>query len=108
MLVRLMAADQVVLLLNASGLRLFYRGKVYIRPAIYGFCSIPKHNTGYLIWTLVDVDSWNEGPPLDPNLNLWPIQANDPNPRQFASLVKRYRARVLGMPLWSMEELIQG
>ena len=108
MLVRLMAADQIVLLLNASGLRLFYHGKVYLRPAIHGFSGIPEHNTRYPIWTLVDVDSWEEGPPLDPNLDIWPIQASDPDPRKFASWVKKYGAILLGMPLWNMEELIEG
>ena len=108
MLVRLMAADQVVLLFNASGLSLFYHGKVYLRPAIYGFCGIPKHNSRYPIWTLVDVDFCDQGPPLNPSLDIWPIQASDPNPRQFESWVERYEASVLGMPLWNMEELIQG
>ena len=108
MLMRLMAADQVVLLLNASGLRLFYHGKVYLRPAIHGFSGIPRHNKKYHIWTLIDVDSEEKGPPLDPNLTIWPIQASSPNSRRFAAWIEHYESVVLGMPLWNMEELVEG
>jgi hypothetical protein len=106
MLVRLIAADQVVLLLEPSGLRLFYQGKVYLRDSCR-FNNLPFHNEGFYIWTLVNVDSWKAGPPLDPLLNLWPVQASPPNPAQFGCWVKQYCARVLGMPLWNTEELIE-
>jgi len=107
MLVRLMAADQVVLLVNSSGLYLFYHGKVHFRKDRH-FQGIPKCRTTYHVWTLVDADNLTEGPSFDFDSIIWPIQASSPNPDRFVGWVKQYEAPTLGMPLWSMEELIKG
>ena len=108
MLVRLMAADQVVLLYQASGLHLFYHGELYFRSDTSGFSYLPECRTKYLIWTLVDADFTEEGPPFCLESNIWPIQASSANPRTFAMWVEQYEAPTLGMPLWNMKELIEG
>ena len=65
-LTQLISAGQVVLLCNTSKIYLFYCGQVYSRLTASGFDELPiRKGTPYcLIWTLIDADFKNEGPPL--------------------------------------------
>ena len=111
MLVRLIATRQVVLLCDNSNAYLFYSGQVYRHPMGNSvFWNLPTHkNIPYCpILTLIDVDYDNMGPPMSSSSNIWPIQASSPNRIQWRSWAKQNKAIVLGMPLWSIDELTEG
>lgn len=110
MLARLISARQVVLAYDGTRLRLFYQGQVYSRPAAYDFDNLPQGpDTEYCpIWMLIDVDNQNQEPPIPTGLEVWPIQASSPNPLQWKSWRKQYNAALWGMPLWDLEELMEG
>jgi hypothetical protein len=110
MLARLISARQVVLAYDGTGLRLFYQGQVYSRPAAYDFDNLPQgSDTEYCpIWMLIDVDNRNQEPPIPVGLMVWPIQASSPNPARWKAWRKQYNAALLGMPLWDLEELMEG
>ena len=73
---------QVVLQYTVSMVRLFFDGKVYSRPASRGLEGLPVHrNAPYSpIWALIDMDLKKQEPPVDPETNVWPIQASSPDP----------------------------
>ena len=109
MLARLISAKQVVLTCNDSFIHLFYRGKVYSRQAKSGgFRDLPQFHrlTGWPIWALIDVTKYP--PPLERNLDVWPIQASPPDLIRFYSWSHWYDAAKLGMPKWTEEELTMG
>ena len=110
MLVQLITAHQVVLLSNTRKDYLFYRGQVYSRPAEAGYENLPENQqTNYSpVWALINMDSIERGPLIDRGLNIWPIQASPPNPVRWRAWAKQLDAALLGMPLWSMEELMEG
>ena len=105
----LISAFQVVLLCDNSDVHLFYRGQVYYRSGESGFKNLPKRQPAsyYPIWTLIDVQEIQE-PPVWGSFNIWPIQASSPNPLRWDRWSRRNGAAVLGMPLWDMEELMEG
>ena len=109
-LARLFSARQVALLSEATHAYLFYRGKVYTRPAKFGFWDLPKNpKSRYCpILTPIDADYGDRGPNLGRNANVWPIQASSPNPARWKQWVKQNGAAILGMPLWTAEELMAG
>jgi len=109
-LARLISHRQVVLLCDITKAFLFYHGKVYSRPTQYGFGDLPIHQeaTYCPIWALLDVDYQDQGPPITARANIWPIQASYPNPIQWKSWRKQYNAALLGMPLWKMDDLMEG
>ena len=110
MFARLISAGQVVLLCDNSDTHLFYRGSVYFRPTEpHGFQNIPTHNKGYYpVWTLIDFDSQDREPPLTSSTGVWPVQASSPNSIRFKSWRRQNGATLLGMPVWSMEDLVEG
>ena len=113
MLARLILERQVVLLCGPNVIYLFFRGKVYSQPTRSGFTSLPNRKLEenipyYPIWTLIDMDFKAEGPPIARESDIWPVQATSPNPVRFKDWLKQYNARVLGLPLWNMEELMEG
>jgi len=65
MLARLILAQQVVLLCDPGRLYLFYQGIVYSQPTCSHFEYLPEHKSMdyFPIWTLIDWDSGNWGPP---------------------------------------------
>jgi hypothetical protein len=103
----LISVNQVVLLCRSTELFLFFGGKVYLQWGHHLSC-LPVNLQGWLIWTLVDVDSAEGGPPLSGHHDVWPIQASSPNSEQWRRWVKQFNAGMLGMPLWNMEELMKG
>ena len=107
MLARLISAHQVVLLCDNSELHLFYRGQVYYQST-ESYITLPQ--SPYPIWSLIDVDFQDRGPPCDitGNLDVWPIQTSSPKPVRWQCWSKQIDAAILGMPLWTMEELIEG
>ena len=109
MLARLISAEQVVLLYTTSEVLLFYQEMVYMRewPS---FSCVPMHQLDPLFyaWALVDADSTAQGPPINSDHAIWPIQASSPQPIRWKAWSKQRSAVVLGMPLWNMEELKQG
>ena len=108
MLARLISAQQVVLLCDDSATHLFYRGGVYIRPTEpHGFMNLPTHAPHNPIWALIDVGYEDRGPPLTGSTGVWPIQASSPNPVRFKSWSKQDGATLLGMPPWSMMDLVE-
>lgn len=111
MLARLIATRQVVLLCNNSSAHLFYCGQVYRRPMdVTVFERLPTHkNIEYCpILALIDVDYNNRGPPITDSSNIWPIQTSSPNPVRWKAWSKQNKAAMLGMPLWSIDELAEG
>ena len=110
MLVQLISAHQVILLSDSTKDYLFYCGQAYSRSAGAGYENLPKNQqTSYSpIWTLIDMDCMDRGPPINRRLNIWPIQASPPNPVQWSVWEKELNASLLWMPLWSMEELMAG
>jgi len=110
MLARLVSAHQVVVYYTSGRSVLFYRGEVYTRSALSGFEDLPMIQ-GILycpVWTLIDMDFGNGAPPIVEDSNIWPIQASLLNPIRWNQWRERDGAALLGMPLWSMEELIMG
>ena len=109
MLVRLISARQVVLLCKNSDVYLFYHGQVYHRLGEPGFNNLPEcqSRSYYPIWTLIHAEPIQE-PPVWGSSNIWPIQTSSPNPLRWDGWSRRYGAAVLGMPLWDMEELMEG
>ena len=111
MLARLIATHQVVLLCDSSDAYLFYCGQVYYHPMNDSvFHNLPAHkNIPYCpILSLIDVDYKDRGPPFESSSNIWPIQVSSPNPIRWKSWAKQNKAAVLGMPLWSTDELTEG
>jgi len=110
MLARLISDRQVVLLCDINTVLLFYHGKVYSRPTQRGFGDLPEHQEAPYcpIWALIDMDCLEEGPPITGSDNIWPIQASSPNPIRWKSWRKQTGAALLGMPLWKMNELMEG
>ena len=110
MLARLISAGQVVLLCESYDVYLFYHGRVYYRLTESGFGELPErqHMQYCPIWTLIDVDFKDRGPPISATSDIWPIQVSSPNPARWKLWVKQYKASVLGMPLWNMKELMEG
>jgi len=108
--VRLISARQVVLLCDNSYVYLFYHGQVYSRREEFGFEGIPTHKWERYcpILTLIDVDFGNREPRITSSSKIWPIQASSPNPIRWHSWSKQNAVAVLGMPLWSMGELMKG
>jgi hypothetical protein len=47
-------------------------------------------------------------PPISSPSNIWPIQVASPNPIQWKAWSKQYGTDLLGMPLWNIEEPIEG
>lgn len=109
MLARLISAKQVVLMSTGCSLFLFYNGKVYHREGIYAF-HLPTHQRDrhWPIFTLIDVDVAYQGPFISSDYKIWPIQASPPEPDKWRSWSKQRGAALLGMPLWSFEELMEG
>jgi hypothetical protein len=110
LLARLISARQVVLLHNISKVYLFYRGQVYSRLEVSGLKNLPKRlETGYYpLWLLIDVDTRGQEPIIPGGPELWPIQACSPNHLQWKPWKKQFGAAEWGMPLWDMEELMEG
>jgi len=111
MLIRLIAAHQIVLLCTSASGWLFYQGEVYNRPAISCFNDLPvrKGEGRYSpISTLIDTDSNDRAPSISIGFNIWPIQASSPRPKRYKSWSKQAGAALLGLPLWTMEELDKG
>ena len=111
MLARLIVEKQMALLCTTPRIYLFYGGKVYARPTADGFVFLPwrkSRDERWPIWSLIDMDFCNHGPPLAKKFVTWPIQASSPNPVRYSALQKHYRAAVLGMPEWSKEDLMAG
>ena len=109
MLARLISARQVVVLCDNNRCYLFYAGTVYSRPAEFGFVALPTHKESedFPVWALIDLDFQERGPQVG-SANVWAIQTSSPNPIRWKSWRKQHRAALLGMPLWSMEELMKG
>ena len=108
MFVRLISARQVVILCDATDTYLFYRGEVYNRRTVDGFSGLPRFRGEYCpVWALLDGD-FKGGPPITTTSNIWPIHTTSPNPERWKAWSKQNMAAVLGMPLWNMEELIEG
>ncbi len=111
MLVRLISARQVVLLCNSTAVHLFYRSQVYSRLMMVGcFEDLPQRKGAPYcpIWALIDVDYQGHGPPISSSSNIWPIQSSSPNPIRWKHWKKQNGAAMLGLPLWKMEELMEG
>ena len=109
MLARLIVAGQVVVLCDSKINYLFFDDTVYSRPAEFGFDNLPRRiKTAYFpVWALIDVD-YKEGEPSLANTNVWPIQASPPNPIRWKSWRKQNGAALLGMPLWTRKEPVEG
>jgi len=110
MLARLISDRQVVLLYDTYTAFLFFHGKVYSRPTQCGFGDLPRRKGALYcpIWALIDVDYLDHGPPITGSDNTWPIQASPPDPIRWNSWSKQNEATLLGMPLWEMDELMEG
>jgi len=89
---------------------LFYYGKVYSRSTGSGIEDLPKCPQAqyFPIWALIDADLQRQGPPFSRGSNIWPIQASSPNSARWETWSKQYGAAMLGMPLWNIEELMEG
>ena len=110
MLAQLISACQVVLLYNGFEAHLFYCGQVYSRSMGFYFEDLPKQREKRYcpVWALIDMDYRSEQPPISGTSNIVPIQASPQGSVLWKSWKKQYRAALFGMPLWSMEELIEG
>jgi len=110
MLARLISAGQVVLLYQSPVIYLFYRGEVYSRTKSEGFHFLPQRLwMGYCpIWALIDGDCDGQEVSLGGNPYIWPIHVTSPNPKRWKGWVKQNTASLLGMPLWNVEELVEG
>jgi len=108
MLKQLLSARQVVLLCDNNDVWLFFRGKVYFRPVDSGFRYLPRREAYCPIWALIDVDLKDGGAPFQRSSNIWPIQTSSPRPARWKSWRKQYQAALWGMPLWEIEDLMQG
>jgi hypothetical protein len=86
---------------------LFFGGRVYIGRDLL-LWNLPRNPQGFPIWTLIDVDLKQQGPPIEKAHDIWPIQASSPNPERWKTWTKQFGAPLLGMPLWNMEELMKG
>jgi len=110
MLVQLVSAHQVVIYCTPKECFLFYRGEVYTRSTKSGFENLPSGpGVSYCpVWALIDMDFKNKAPPIVRESNIWPIQASSQKPIQWESWLNQTGGALLGLPLWSMEELMIG
>jgi len=109
MLAHLLSAKEVVLLYDPYQILLFFRGKVYQRPAKSGLSFLPMPPIGfyYPIWMMVHVIGL-QVPSIPESLRFWLVQTSSLNPIQWSSWVKHNQAGLFGMSLWDMLELIAG
>jgi len=110
MLAWLLSDGQVVLLCDNDRTYLFYRGRVYNRRTEVGFIDLPVHRAApnRSVWAPIDVNYLDGGPPIRSDPIAWPIQASSPIPIRWRSWHKQFNAALWGMPLWNLEELIEG
>ena len=110
MLALLLSAGQVVVLCNRTHVYFFCHGQAYVRPIALGFLGLPTHkqHRTRAVWALIDMDFGSQEPPISGDLEVWPIQASSPNPAQWGKWRKQLRAAMWGMPLWDMDELMEG
>lgn len=107
----LLSAHQVVLLCGDSETHVFYRGTMYLRQMEpLGFGNLPLHKLGVYcpVWTLIDVEYWDRGPPFLGSAIVWPVQTGSPVLIRFKLWSKQVDAALLGVPLWSLKELVEG
>ena len=105
------AADLgVVLLHSISEVYLFYRGQVYSRLEVSGLRNLPERmeTRYYPLRLLIDADTRGQEPIIPGRSELWPIQACSPKHLQWKQWKKQFGAAEWGMPLWDMEELMEG
>ena len=60
------------------------------------------------MWMLIDVEYWDCGPPFLGSAIVWPVQTSSPVLIRFKLWSKQVDAAFLGVPLWSLEELVEG
>jgi len=111
MLAWLLSAQQVVLLCNNHCTYLFYRDQVYFRPTKLGFVDllhVHREHPSRSVWGLIDVDRQDHPPPIPSSGTVWPIQASSEKPIRWKAWHKQVNGALWGMPLWSLEELVEG
>ncbi|EJC99708.1 uncharacterized protein FOMMEDRAFT_160136 [Fomitiporia mediterranea MF3/22] len=87
--------------------RFFFEGRVY--RAMRSNASLIEK--GVFSWSLIDLDRREEGPPeflTGKGVHILPIQAASPNPKRYFHWLKQRNGYVWGMPLWTLDEMMQG
>jgi len=98
-----------VLFYYKSSLLLFYDNSVYERT--HESAKLPFHRGHLAIIALLDTDNQTDAPPsicVDRDRDTFPIHATSPNTSRYRFWSQRRSATIIGMPLWSRDELIQG
>ena len=104
----LLSKNQVVLLRDDRGVWLFYQDNVFSQPAKSGFKYLPQ-KPGYCpMWALIDVNDQDSGIAFHLGSNIWPIHVSPPDPIRWRSWHKQSKTALWGMPLWEIEELVEG
>lgn len=113
-LVRLLQRKQVVLFsLDGEKLFLFYHDKVYTPEptSVLSSLQLPRSkpsSSDVFVWSLFDINQRSEPRQLLFNECCFPVQTASPDPIRYKGWVKTRSALVIGLPLWTYDELLQG
>ena len=63
-----------------------------------------------MTWCLIDCDYRNDIPVyiVHSQSAVYPVQASSPNPTRYKSWIKQRSAEILGMQLWSEDDIFEG
>ena len=105
MFIYLVTRGEPVAFYKRGTTRVFHQGNVYKTQVEREF---PR---GQAPWCLIDSDLRNNTPPeyiIDSQSVVYPVQASSPNPTRYKSWVKQRSAKILGMRLWSEDDILKG
>ena len=105
MFIYLVTRGEPVAFYKRGTTRVFHQGHVYKTQVEREF---PR---GQEPWCLIDCDHRNNIPPeyiIDSQSVVYPVQASSPNPTRYKSWIKERSAEILGMQLWSEDDIFEG
>jgi len=98
---------------NGADLFLFYHDQVYVpdTASVQSRLQLPRIKsspTNIAIWSLFDIEKQTEPEGLLVKKNCFLVQTASPDPIRYQSWVKARSAMIIGLPLWTCDELAQG
>ena len=105
MLICLIVRREPVVLYDGVITRLFYHGRVYTAKDDAQFPQNPQ------TWCLIDHNSQLKADIpafiVTNDREAYPVQASSPSPTNYKAWIKQFCATVLGMPLWSKDDIVK-
>ena len=104
MLICLIMRRELIAFYDGETTRLFHQNHVY--KAQVG-AEFPQNQ---MTWCLIDCDYRNDIPVyiVHSQSAVYPVQASSPNLTRYKSWIKQWSAEILGMQLWSEDDIFEG